>query len=58
MNDLYIENLLSYEEIDTQRENKIEINFLDEFGEGKTGEDEIVQNLIFTCEEGIDYRKM
>ena len=58
MNDLYIEHLLSYEEIDTQRESKIEINFLDEFGEGKTGEDEIVQNLIFTCEEGIDYRKV
>jgi hypothetical protein len=58
MNDLYIEHLLSYEEIDTQREHKIEINFLDEFGEGKTGEDEIVQNLVFTCEEGIDYRKL
>ncbi len=58
MNDLFIQNLLSYEEIDTQKEKKIELNFLDEFGEGKTGEDEIVQNLIFTCEEGIDYRKI
>ncbi|WP_373035553.1 hypothetical protein [Sulfurimonas sp.] len=58
MNDLYIENLLSYEEIDTQKERKIELSFLDEFGEGKTGEDEIIKNLIFTCEEGIDYRKV
>lgn len=58
MNDLYIEHLLSYEDINTQKEQKIELNFLDEFGEGMTGEDEIVQNLIFTCEEGIDYRKV
>ncbi|EDZ63043.1 hypothetical protein SMGD1_1501 [Sulfurimonas gotlandica GD1] len=58
MNDLYIEYLLSYEEIGTQKEKKIEIGFLDKFGEGKTGEDEIIQNLIFTCEEGIDYRKV
>ncbi|WP_415397307.1 hypothetical protein [Sulfurimonas sp. CS5] len=58
MNDLYIEHLLSYEEIDTQKERKIQLSFLDEFGEGKTDEDEIIQNLIFTCEEGIDYRKI
>ena len=58
MNDLYIENLLSYEEIETQKEKKIKISFLDEFGEGKTGEDKIIQNLIFTCEEGFDYRNL
>ncbi|MDA3909168.1 MAG: hypothetical protein PF437_08765 [Sulfurimonas sp.] len=58
MNDLYIEHLLSYEKIYTQRERKIELGFLDEFGEGKTGEDEIVQKLVFTCEEGIDYTKV
>nr|WP_321266878.1 hypothetical protein [uncultured Sulfurimonas sp.] len=58
MNDLYIENLLSYEEINTQKEQKIEIGFLDEFGEGKTGEDKIINNLVFTCEEGFDYRDL
>lgn len=58
MNDLYIEQLPNYEEIETQEEEKVEINFLNEFGDGKTSEDEIVQNLVFTCEEGIDYRKL
>ena len=58
MNDLFIENILTYAEINTQKEKKIQISFLDEFGEGKTEEDEIIKNLIFTCEEGIDYRKV
>ena len=58
MNDLYIEYLLSYEQISAKKEKKIELDFLDEFGEGKTSEDKIVKNLIFTCEEGIDYRKV
>jgi len=58
MNDLLIEHLLTYGETSTKKEKKIEISFLDEFGEGKTGEDEIVKNLIFTCEEGIDYSKL
>ena len=58
MNDLFIENLLNYGNITDKKDKKIELGFLDEFGEGKTGEDKIVQNLIFTCEEGIDYRKM
>ncbi|MDD3836034.1 MAG: hypothetical protein PHS42_11300 [Sulfurimonas sp.] len=56
MNDLFIQNLLSYE--DTPKERKIEIGFLDEYGEGKTSEDKIVQKLIFTCEEGIDYSNL
>ena len=32
-----------------------DLEFLEEFGDGKTQEDEIVQNLTTTCEEGIDY---
>ncbi|MEA2092073.1 MAG: hypothetical protein U9O83_06900 [Campylobacterota bacterium] len=58
MNDLTVEYLLTYEEATIQKEKKIEIKFLDEFGEGKTYKDKIVQNLIFTCEEGIDYTKL
>jgi len=58
MNDLTIEYLLNYGEITAQKDKKIEIKFLDEFGEGKTNEDEIIKNLIFTCEEGIDYTKI
>ena len=58
MNDLAIEYLLTYGEITAQKERKIEIDFLDEFGDGKTSEDKIVQNLIFTCEEGIDYKEL
>jgi len=58
MNDLYIEQLSNYEEIETLEEEKVEIIFLDEFGDGKTSEDEIIQNLIFTCEEGVDYKKL
>ncbi|WP_321779355.1 hypothetical protein [Sulfurimonas sp.] len=58
MNDLTIEYLLNYGEITAQKDKKIEMQFLDEFGEGKTNEDEIVQNLIFTCEEGVDYTKI
>ena len=58
MNDLYIEYLLTNVDVTAQKEKKIEISFLDEFGDGKTSEDKIVQNLIFTCEEGIDYTKL
>ena len=58
MDDQTIEYLLTYGEISAQKEKKIELDFLDEFGEGKTSEDKIIQNLIFTCEEGIDYRKL
>ena len=32
-----------------------DLEFLEEFGDGVTQEDEIVQNLTITCEEGIDY---
>jgi len=32
-----------------------DLEFLEEFGDGVTQEDEIVQNLTVTCEEGIDY---
>ncbi|EQB39517.1 hypothetical protein M947_05865 [Sulfurimonas hongkongensis] len=55
MNDLFIQNLLSCEDINALKEHKIEIGFLDEYGEGKTADDKIVQTLIFTCEEGMDY---
>ncbi|MDY0233626.1 MAG: hypothetical protein RBS11_06255 [Sulfurimonas sp.] len=58
MNDLFIQNLLSNDDIDTPKERKIEIGFLDEYGEGKTSEDKIVQKLIFTCEEGMDYSNL
>ena len=58
MNDLYIEYLLKYGNSIAPKEKKIEIDFLDEFGDGKTSEDKIVQNLIFTCEEGVDYTKL
>jgi len=55
MNDLLLEYLLKNLEIETTKEKKIEIGFLDEYGEGKTSEDEIIKNLIFTCEEGTVY---
>lgn len=55
MNDLLLEYLLKNLEIKPTKERKIEIGFLDEFGEGKTSEDEIIKNLIFTCEEGTLY---
>ncbi|MBL0708735.1 MAG: hypothetical protein JJW00_06805 [Sulfurimonas sp.] len=58
MNDLTIEYILKYGEVSTQKDTKIKMQFLDEFGEGKTDKDEIVKNLIFTCEEGIDYTKI
>ena len=32
-----------------------DLQFLEEFGEGKTSEDEIIQDLVFTCEECVDY---
>ena len=32
-----------------------DLEFLEEFGDGATQEDEIIQNLTVTCEEGIDY---
>ena len=32
-----------------------DLKILDEFGDGKTQDDEIIKNLITTCEEGIDY---
>ena len=55
MNDLLIEIITNFENTTTKKEPKIELEFLDEFGEGKTEKDEIVKNLIFTCEEGIEY---
>ena len=58
MNDITIEYLLTYGEITTQKEKKIVLPLFNEFGEGKTSEDKIVQNLISTCEEGVDYSKV
>ena len=40
------------------KEYKNQPTFLDKFGAGKTEEDEIIKNLISTCEEGIDYTKV
>ena len=58
MNDITIEYLLNYGELTAQKEKKLVLPFLDEFGDGKTSEDEIVKNLTFTCEEGVDYTQM
>lgn len=41
-----------------EEEKKRQPSFLTEFGEGKTEDDEIIKNLISTCEEGIDYKDM
>ena len=58
MNDLMIELLTNFQDITIRKEPKIKLEFLDEFGEGKTEEDEIVKNLIFTDEEGRDYSRV
>ncbi len=58
MNDIIIEYLLTYGEITAQKGKKIVLPLFDEFGDGKTDEDEIVKNLTFTCEEGVDYTKI
>ena len=58
MNDIIIEYLLTYGEITAQKDKKIELPLFDEFGDGKTTEDEIIKNLTFTCEEGVDYTSM
>lgn len=56
MNDLLLEYILKNLELDTQKERKIELDFLDEYGDGKTSDDEIIKKLIFTCEEGLEYK--
>lgn len=58
MNDLIIQLLTNFQDTATKKESKIELEFLNEFGEGKTEEDEIMKNLIFTDEEGRDYSKI
>ena len=58
MNDLFIENMTNNQDPSTQKDSRIELEFLDEFGDGKTQDDEIVKNLIFTCEEGFDYTQI
>ena len=58
MNDLVIQLLTNFQDTTTKKESKIELEFLNEFGEGKTEEDEIMKNLIFTDEEGRDYSKI
>ena len=58
MNDLMIQQLTDYQDTMLNKNQKIKLEFLDEFGEGKTQEDEIIKNLIFTDEEGRDYTKM
>lgn len=57
MNDLMIQLLTNFQDATTEKEPKLKLDFLDEFGDGKTENDEIVKNLIFTCEEGLDYTK-
>ena len=58
MNDLMIQILTDFQNTITKKEPKIKLDFLDEYGEGKTEKDEIIKNLIFTDEEGRDYTKM
>ncbi|MEA3330843.1 MAG: hypothetical protein U9Q29_04015 [Campylobacterota bacterium] len=58
MNDLFIEILTNNQGSSVYKERFIELEFLSEFGEGKTEEDEIVKKLIFTCEEGVDYSEV
>ena len=56
MNDLLLEYLLKNLEVDNQKEKKIELSFLDEFGAGITKEDELTKKLICLDEEGIEYK--
>ena len=49
---------MKIEDTETNKGNNIRPAFLDKFGAGKTEEDEIIKNLISTCEEGIDYTKV
>jgi len=58
MNDLMIQLLTNFQDITANKTSKIKLDFLDEYGEGKTEKDEIVKNLIFTDEEGRDFTKM
>ena len=58
MNDLMVQLLTNFQDTTVKKELKIKLDFLDEFGEGKTEKDEIVKNLIFTDEEGRDFSKM
>lgn len=58
MNDLGIKHLLKRVKISTFNKKKIEIGFLDKHGAGITEEDELLQKLIFTDEEGKDFSKM
>lgn len=56
MNDLLLEYILKNIEIDNQKEEKIKLNFLDEFGAGITKDDELTKKLICLDEEGIEYK--
>ncbi len=58
MNDLFIENITNNQNPDTYKEQKIELEFLDEFGAGIGEEDELMKKLIFTDEEGRDFSDM
>jgi len=58
MNDLLLEYILQNLEVDTEKEKKIEISFLDKYGAGITAEDNLISKLISTDEEGNDYSKM
>ncbi len=55
MNDLLLEYLLKDIKIDTDKEKKIKIDFLDKYGEGLSEEDELIKKLICQDEEGKNY---
>ena len=58
MNDLFLKYLLKDTNIKQEYKKIFKPSFLDEYGAGKTEEDEIIKKLISTCEEGIDYTKV
>jgi len=58
MNDLFIENITNNQNPDIKKEQKIELEFLSEFGAGISEEDELMKKLIFTDEEGRDFSEI
>jgi len=58
MNDLFIENITNNQNPNIQKEQKIELEFLSEFGADVDKKDELMKKLIFTDEEGRDFSEI
>ena len=58
MSDSGIKHLIKRIKMATFKKKKIEIGFLDKDGAGITGEDELLEKLISTDEEGKDFSKI